>query len=80
MRLSVAAFLLTMVLICSAKVAATCHDTQNQRTPFETYSPNVTCPSAFSKILHWKVFWLDGYPRDVDISDDGVSHGCPDMC
>jgi len=82
MRLSLAVFLLTMLLVCPAKVAATCGDTQNQGTPFETYNPTYSCPAAFSKILHWKVYWLDSNSgRDVDISDDGARNGsCGNVC
>ena len=67
------ALLLLLLLACVTRVSATCGDTQNQRTPFETYGGHVdpAC-GTFTKSLHWKVYWLDSnLGRDVDPSDSG---------
>lgn len=52
------------------RVNGTCGDTQNANGG-ETYSGN-ECQTSFSKTVHWKVYWLDGYERDVDITDNGA--------
>lgn len=63
-------FLLTLTLLsCWTRVAASCGDTQTQNGP-ETYEGN-TCLTTFTKIVHWKVYWMDGYERDVDVKDTG---------
>ena len=51
------------------RVYGTCGDTQNANGG-ETYSGS-TCQTSFSKTVHWKVYWLDGYDRAVDITDNG---------
>lgn len=50
-------------------VTAACKDTWSTRGP-DTYSGN-QCNPQFTKTVHWKVYWLDGYSRDVDVSDTG---------
>lgn len=77
------ALILILFLAFVTRIAANCGDTQNQRTPFETYE-GATAPScgggnayggSFAKILHWKVYWMDSnIGRDVDVKDSGGSY------
>jgi hypothetical protein len=53
-----------------ARVYGTCGDTQNANGG-ETYSGS-QCNPSFSKTVHWTVYWLDGYGRNVDITDSGA--------
>jgi hypothetical protein len=67
--------LLVLVLASATRVAATCGDTQNQRSP-ETDS--WTCQfsvTTITKTVHWTVYWLDGYSRNIDVTDYGELGG-----
>ena len=68
--------LITSILISTSvtKVAATCGDTQNAKTPHETYGGEGACGTNFTKSLHWTVSWTDGYDRDVTVTDAGTPH------
>jgi hypothetical protein len=77
--------ILTLSSALATKVFA-CGDTQNVRSA-ETDS--WTCHvyiSSITKIVHWKVSWLDGYDRDVDVTDygqlgrDSFLNGCTPSC
>jgi hypothetical protein len=67
-RTTLKVLLFAFVLMLAPRIAANCGDTQNERTPFETYE-GTTSPSCggpfgssdggFAKILHWKVYWMD---------------------
>src|SRR5438132_3330653 len=69
--------LLALFLACATRVLATCGDTQNARDPFETYGGSVDpfCAGAFTKTLHWTVYWLDSnIGRNVNVADGGDSY------
>src|SRR5438105_8327528 len=52
-------------------VFATCGD---RWTATSAESDSYWCTaggSSITKVLHWRIFWLDGSTRDVDITDYG---------
>jgi hypothetical protein len=54
-------------------VSATCGDTQNHR---QADSFSGSCGGAgtivqISKTVYWTIYWLDGYSRNLDVTDDG---------
>jgi hypothetical protein len=70
-RLASLLLILTLSSALGTEVFATCGDTQNVRSP-ETDS--WACGSFLSditKTVHWRISWLDGYDRDVDVKDYG---------
>ncbi|MDX6559355.1 MAG: hypothetical protein QOF72_2404 [Blastocatellia bacterium] len=78
--------ILTLLIISSAKVFATCGDTQNQRSPETDSFHCFEAVTPITKAVHWKISWLDGYDRDVDVIDQGqlggdsFLFGCSPVC
>ena len=66
--------MLVILILSSAsatKVFATCGDTQTVRA---SETDNWACSlsvSTITKAVHWTVYWLDGYSRNVDVTDYG---------
>jgi hypothetical protein len=55
-----------------AKVLSHCGDTQNLNgNETSTGSCFLWNYTELTKTVHWKVYWLDGYERPVDITDKG---------
>jgi hypothetical protein len=82
------ALLLLIFTIFSAfatKVLA-CGDTQNQRSPETDTFHCFGDPTTITKAVHWRISWLDGYDRDVDVTDhgqlggDSLLYGCNPSC
>jgi hypothetical protein len=80
-RTTLKVLLFAFVLMLAPRIAANCGDTQNERTPFETYEgtpcggPFGSNDGGFAKILHWKVYWMDSnIGREVDVKDFGNSY------
>jgi hypothetical protein len=50
-----------------------CHDTANQRFPYETDSKSCTnATTTITKTVYWKIYWLDSnLPRTLDVQDYG---------
>jgi hypothetical protein len=68
--------LLILLLTCAIRTAASCGDTQNPRSPYETYGGGVApyC-SSFTKTVYWTVYWLDSnLGRNVEITDGGDAY------
>ncbi len=59
----------------SRNVLALCGDTQQTRQPDSfTGSCGTGGQTELTKTSYWKVFWLDGYSRSVDVKDTGVCY------
>ena len=71
-------FFLILLLAAAARVDGSCGDTQNSNGD-ETYTGN-TCQTTFTKTVHWKVYWLDGYERDVNVADSGTGSNIFGFC
>src|SRR5258707_3816346 len=71
-------FFLILLLAAAARVDGSCGYTQNSNGD-ETYTGN-TCQTAFTKTVHWKVYWLDGYERDVNVADSGTGSNIFGFC
>lgn len=63
----------TFLFLLQDSTLAGCGDTQNARSPAETDS--WTChgfsSGQITKVLHWRISWVDNTSRDVDITDYG---------
>jgi hypothetical protein len=89
MKSSPAQLLLFLTLIffgaLTTKVSA-CGDTQNQRSAETDDFHCHEFVSSITKTVHWRISWLDGYDRDVDVTDygkNGPDHffgGCYPAC
>lgn len=53
------------------KALATCGDRQTLRAAETDTWACVSVDSTITKTLQWRVYWLDGYNRDVDVVDHG---------
>jgi hypothetical protein len=72
--LAIATISLAIMAATSPSVIfATCGDTQNHSAPdsFDGHCGSVYTTSTISKSSHWNVYWLDGYVRQVDVTDYG---------
>jgi hypothetical protein len=82
MKHTLAATLLAMMFLASlsARVYATCGDTQNSTGP-DTFAHGY-CPGGYlTKTAHLAVYWLDGYTRSLTITENGqMQDSCPDAC
>ena len=77
--------ILTLSSALAIKVFA-CGDTQNQRSPETDTFHCFGDPTTITKTIHWRISWLDGYDRDVDVTDhgqlggDSLLYGCTPSC
>jgi hypothetical protein len=70
-RATLLLLILALSIALSTKAFATCGDTQSVRSPETDTWSCTNHVSTITKIVHWRVSWLDGYDRDVDVKDFG---------
>src|ERR1051325_2149704 len=70
--LLLAAGVVFLALTLTAESLANCGDTWNQRqAERDTWTCNAFSSGSLQKTLYWKISWIDGYDRDVDVIDNG---------
>lgn len=79
LRLFLYVTLSVVVFSLSLQVAtAACGDTWSNNGP-ETYTGS-TCQTTFTKSVYWKVFWVDGYERAVEVKESGAGSSNWGIC
>ena len=70
----IAMLILVAVLFAFAvpvRVYAACGDRWTERSPETDVWHCGNRGNTITKTLHWTIYWLDGYSRDVDVTDYG---------
>jgi hypothetical protein len=66
-----------LTLACTGQAFATCGDTQNKNAPdsFTGQCGSAGVSNPTTRTVHWTIYWLDGYSRRLDVTDNGVNRG-----
>lgn len=70
-RMTLLLLTLSLSIVFATNTLATCRDTQNVRAAETDSWACTNHVSKITKTVHWKISWLDGYDRDVDVTDYG---------
>ena len=68
--------LLTFCFTLTREATAGCKDRWDPNGD-ESYTGNACIngsTATFTKTVHWKIYWLDGYSRAVNITDSGQTN------
>jgi hypothetical protein len=69
------------LLLISTLAKANCHDTAVQGT--DTFTGGCSGPASLqpvTKTAHFTIYWLDGYSRPLDVTENGDTGSTEDGC